>query len=89
MLRPSPPDCVHRRTVAWRAWASRHAAIIAVILMAAGLAGVGINQHVFWDDEASTALFARALLHSGSLDAWDAKLVYLPGRAQHAYARSR
>jgi hypothetical protein len=43
--------------------------------MAAGLAGVGINQHVFWDDEASTALFARALLHSGSLDAWDGRNV--------------
>jgi hypothetical protein len=58
-------------STARRVWASGRAAIIALILMAACLAGAGINQHGFWDDEASTALFARSLLHTGHLDAWD------------------
>lgn len=66
---------IQKNSAGWRAWAPRHAAIIVVILMAAGLAGAGINQYVFWDDEASTALFARALMRSGSLDAWDGRNV--------------
>ena len=68
-------EAVHSRLAGWRAWAFRHAAIAAVIPMAAGPAGAGINQHVFWDDKASTALFARALLHPGRLDAWDGRNV--------------
>lgn len=31
----------------------------------------GISQHVFWDDEAQTALFARNLLSTGTYTAWD------------------
>jgi len=41
-------EAVHSRLAGWRALAFRHAAIIADILMAAGLTGADINQHVFW-----------------------------------------
>jgi hypothetical protein len=52
---------------------NRHAAIGGVMLLATCLAGAGINQHGFWDDEASTAMFATSLLKTGHLDAWDGR----------------
>jgi hypothetical protein len=51
---------------------SKHAcAMILVIALAALLSGTGIAQHVFWDDEANTAVIARNLLRTGTLTGWD------------------
>lgn len=44
----------------------------ALYLFVAGvLSGAGITQHVFWDDEANTAIFARNILNFGTMTAWD------------------
>ena len=50
---------------------SKHAPMIFIIALAALLSGAGIAQHVFWDDEANTAVIARNLLHTGKLTGWD------------------
>ncbi len=42
-----------------------------MVAVAALLAGFALTRHVFWDDEAYTALFARNVLHTGTLTAWD------------------
>ncbi len=41
------------------------------VLLAGALAFYGISNHLFWDDEANTAIFARNLLAHGELTAWD------------------
>jgi hypothetical protein len=46
-------------------------ALIGAIALAALLSGWGISRHVFWDDEANTAVLARNLLHFGKLTGWD------------------
>jgi 4-amino-4-deoxy-L-arabinose transferase-like glycosyltransferase len=43
----------------------------AALLCAVFLGAWGFTNHAFWDDEASTALFARNLLATGELTAWD------------------
>ncbi len=45
----------------------------AAILFAAVLAFHGLTNHLFWDDEANTALFGRNLLKTGNLTAWDGR----------------
>jgi hypothetical protein len=45
--------------------------LLGVLAIAAILAGMGLTQHEFWDDEANTALFARNLRATGHLSAWD------------------
>jgi hypothetical protein len=52
---------------------ARHLAIMVVTAMAAGLSGVGLAQHVLWDDEAVTALFASNLLETGAVVGWDGR----------------
>lgn len=44
---------------------------VAALLCAVFLGSWGFTNHLFWDDEASTALFARNLLATGELTAWD------------------
>jgi hypothetical protein len=44
---------------------------VVALLCAVFLGSWGFTNHVFWDDEASTALFARNLLATGELTAWD------------------
>jgi hypothetical protein len=41
------------------------------LIVAAVLACAGLDNDLFWDDEANTALFARNLLATGELTAWD------------------
>ena len=43
----------------------------AALLCAVLLGAWGFTNHAFWDDEAGTALFARNLLATGELTAWD------------------
>jgi len=45
--------------------------VFVAILVAAVLAFHGLTNHLFWDDEANTALFGRNLLKTGKLTAWD------------------
>ncbi len=46
--------------------------ILAVCVATAGLlAFAGLTNHLFWDDEANTAIFARNLIQHGELTAWD------------------
>jgi hypothetical protein len=54
---------------------------LVALLCAVFLGSWGFTNHVFWDDEASTALFARNFLTTGELTAWDGvNLVgYRPG----------
>ncbi len=48
--------------------------VLLIILLIAGvLAFFGITNHLFWDDEANTAIFAKNLLEFGQLTAWDGK----------------
>lgn len=47
--------------------------MFAAILFAAVLAFHGLTNHLFWDDEANTALFGRNLLKTGNLTAWDGR----------------
>ena len=51
----------------WQNWAL----MIVAIVLAAVLSCLGLTNHVFWDDEANTALFARNLIATGELTAWD------------------
>jgi hypothetical protein len=44
---------------------------VVALLCAVFLGSWGFTKHIFWDDEASTALFARNLLATGELTAWD------------------
>ena len=44
---------------------------VAALTCALLLGAWGLTNHAFWDDEASTALFARNLLATGELTAWD------------------
>ncbi len=44
---------------------------LVALAVAALLGFFGLSNHHFWDDEANTALFARNLLQTGHLDAWD------------------
>ena len=44
---------------------------VAALTCAVFLGAWGFTNHAFWDDEASTALFARNLLATGELTAWD------------------
>jgi len=39
--------------------------------LAAVLAVAGLDNHLFWDDEANTAIYGRNLLQLGRLTAWD------------------
>jgi len=65
---PEPPDppvegrTLHRRRVAL---------VAASVAAAAALAFHGLDNHLLWDDEANTALFARNLLAHGELTAFD------------------
>ena len=53
-------------------WMSHNAwPALAVVAAASFLALFGLGNNAFWDDEANTALFARNLIHSGRLSAWD------------------
>jgi len=45
--------------------------LLAAIGVASLLAGARLTQHALWDDEAYTAIFARNLLHTGTITAWD------------------
>ena len=45
--------------------------MIVAIVLAVFLSCLSLTNHVFWDDEASTAIFARNLLNTGELTAWD------------------
>ena len=45
--------------------------VIGAMALAAGLALIGLTNHLFWDDEANTAIFARNLVRTGRLTAWD------------------
>ncbi len=47
----------------------------ASVAVAAALAFHGIGNHLLWDDEANTALFARNLLATGELSAFDGRNV--------------
>jgi 4-amino-4-deoxy-L-arabinose transferase-like glycosyltransferase len=47
----------------------------AAIAVACALAFSGITSDKLWDDEANTAIFARNLLETGALTAWDGKNV--------------
>lgn len=50
----------------------REALLCMAALLCAVFLGVwGFTNHAFWDDEAGTALFARNLLATGELTAWD------------------
>ena len=49
----------------------RVAAVAAAMLLTAGLALPRLAQHLFWDDEANTALYGRNLLRFHRLTAWD------------------
>lgn len=44
---------------------------VAAVVACAALASWGLGEHLFWDDEANTALFAQNLLKYGELTAWD------------------
>ncbi|MCU0662071.1 MAG: glycosyltransferase family 39 protein [Myxococcota bacterium] len=44
---------------------------LACSALCAALACLGLSNHAFWDDEANTAIFARNLLATGELSAWD------------------
>ncbi|MGE5856026.1 MAG: ArnT family glycosyltransferase [Syntrophaceae bacterium] len=44
---------------------------VAALACALILGAWGLTNHAFWDDEAGTALFARNLLATGELTAWD------------------
>jgi hypothetical protein len=44
---------------------------VAALTCALFLGAWGFTNHAFWDDEANTALFARNLLATGELTAWD------------------
>ncbi|MCP4326902.1 MAG: hypothetical protein GY791_00485 [Alphaproteobacteria bacterium] len=45
--------------------------IFLVLVVAAALAALGLTNHLFWEEEANTTLFARNLLNFGELTAWD------------------
>ncbi len=45
----------------------------AAVIACAALASWGLDDHLFWDDEANTALFAQNLTERGELTAWDGK----------------
>ena len=63
---PSPP----RRRRSTPQWLG-----VVAVLLAMGVAGflvlTGLDNHLFWDDEAATAIYARNLLNQGKLTAWD------------------
>ncbi len=46
---------------------------ILIIALSGYLAFRGLADNYFWDDEAGTAIFARNLLRSGKLTAWDGR----------------
>jgi len=48
-------------------------AVAGAMLLAAVLATIGLDNHLFWDDEANTAIYARNLLKFGKLTAWDGR----------------
>lgn len=54
-----------------RRWLRAGLPLAAVLLTGAVLAGVGLGNDLFWDDEANTAIFARNLLATGALSGWD------------------
>ena len=57
--------------------------VAAATLLGGALAFHGLDNHVLWDDEANTALFARNLLATGELTAWDGEnLVGFRGGAE-------
>src|SRR5664279_5571225 len=47
------------------------APVVLIVAVAGVLACYGLNNNVFWDDEANTALFGRNILSTGKLTAWD------------------
>ena len=57
-------------------------AVVVAMAAAAVLALVGLDNHLFWDDEANTAIYARNLIQRGELTAWD-------GTNLVGYAQSR
>jgi len=49
-------------------------AIVAVAMVTVGvLGGVGLDNHFFWDDEATTAIYARNLIQQHKITAYDGK----------------
>lgn len=53
--------------------------LLVVAFLCALLACQGLVNQILWEDEANTALFARNLLHLGSLTAWDGRNVIAYG----------
>ena len=45
--------------------------VVVAMLIAAAFALPRLDNHLFWDDEANTALYARNLLRFGRITAWD------------------
>ena len=71
---PSKKQGENRRTAGLHVFglSGRDAMLCVAALTCAVLLGAwGFTNHAFWDDEASTALFARNLLATGELTAWD------------------
>jgi len=49
-------------------------AIVVVAMVVAGvLGGVGLDNHLFWDDEATTAIYARNLIEQHKITAYNGK----------------
>jgi len=46
-------------------------AVLLAMLLSAVLAGAGLDNHQFWDDEANTAIYGRNLIEKRRLTAWD------------------
>ena len=51
-------------------WTGR-GAMAAILLLAAFCAGIGLNKHALWPDEALTALFGERILDTGRVTPWD------------------
>ena len=71
---PAKKQAESRRTARLAAFGlSGKDAILCVAALACALllGAWGLTNHAFWDDEAGTALFARNLLATGELTAWD------------------
>ena len=45
--------------------------VVTAMLLAAWLTLTGLGNHLFWDDEANTGLYAQNLLKVGRLTSWD------------------
>lgn len=63
------PAQTRTRSLFWRALPT--AVVIGAMLLGAALALPRLDNHLFWDDEANTAIYARNLLRFGRITAWD------------------